>query len=124
MCIRIENKVARIAGTETLCGSIASMDECIRIFKKATGMKFLSFQIFQLKRKIWPNMIFVLFFFWFADCSIVFAIEAATLHPATCLGIEKTKGTLNFGADADFVMLDDSLNVRSTWISGNRVYTS
>lgn len=37
MCIRIENKVARIAGTETLCGSIASMDECIRIFKKATG---------------------------------------------------------------------------------------
>lgn len=56
------------------------------------------------------------------DCSIVFAIEAATLHPAKCLGIEKSKGTLDFGADADFVMLTDDLIVRSTWISGNRVY--
>lgn len=53
---------------------------------------------------------------------MVFAIEAATLHPAKCLGIEKVKGTLNFGSDADFVMLDDDLMVRSTWIAGKQVY--
>lgn len=58
-----------------------------------------------------------------SDCSLVFAIEAATLQPAKCLGIENTKGTLNFGADADFVMLNDDLRVQSTWISGNRVYS-
>lgn len=28
---------AYISGTTTLCGSIAPMDECIRIFKEATG---------------------------------------------------------------------------------------
>lgn len=59
----------------------------------------------------------------FSGCSRVFAIEAATLHPAKCLGIEKSKGTLDFGADADFVFLDDDLTVRSTWIAGNQVYS-
>lgn len=56
------------------------------------------------------------------DCSIVYAVEAASLHPAQCLNIADRKGTLNFGADADFVMLDDNLHVQSTWIAGNRVY--
>lgn len=35
--IRIKNGMAKIAETNTLCGSIASMDECIRIFKRSTG---------------------------------------------------------------------------------------
>ncbi|XP_055526353.1 N-acetylglucosamine-6-phosphate deacetylase [Wyeomyia smithii] len=83
---------AYIAGTDTLCGSIAPMDECIRFFKKAS------------------------------DCSIEYALEAASLHPARCLGIEKNKGTLNYGGDADFVMLDDSLNILSTWIAGECVF--
>lgn len=37
MRIRIENGMAQIAETNTLCGSIASMDQCIRIFKQSTG---------------------------------------------------------------------------------------
>lgn len=53
----------------------------------------------------------------------MFAVEAATLHPAKCLGIERTKGTLNFGSDADFVFLDDDLTVKSTWIAGKQVYS-
>lgn len=53
---------------------------------------------------------------------MAYALEAASLHPAKCLGIEKQKGTLNCGADADFVMLDDDLNVLSTWISGECVF--
>ncbi|XP_055588340.1 N-acetylglucosamine-6-phosphate deacetylase [Uranotaenia lowii] len=83
---------AYIAGTDTLCGSIAPMDECIRFFKKAS------------------------------NCSIEFALEAAALHPARCLGIETQKGTLDYEADADFVVLDDRLNVLSTWIAGVCVY--
>ncbi|XP_055911096.1 N-acetylglucosamine-6-phosphate deacetylase [Eupeodes corollae] len=90
--LEVRNKKAFIAGTNTLCGSIAPMDECIRIFKKST------------------------------ECSIVYALETATLHPAKCLGIEKSKGTLDFDSDADFVMLDDKLRVLSTWIGGECVY--
>ncbi|XP_053690738.1 N-acetylglucosamine-6-phosphate deacetylase [Sabethes cyaneus] len=83
---------AYIAGTDTLCGSIAPMDECIRFFQKAS------------------------------NCSIEYALEAASLHPARCLGIDKQKGTLKYDSDADFVLLDDSLNVLSTWIAGDCVF--
>lgn len=33
-------------------------------------------------------------------CSVECALEAASLHPAQLLGLEKRKGTLDFGADA------------------------
>lgn len=35
-----------------------------------------------------------------AGCSVESALEAASLHPAQLLGLEKRKGTLDFGADA------------------------
>ncbi|XP_053680426.1 N-acetylglucosamine-6-phosphate deacetylase [Anopheles nili] len=92
MEIEIRAGRAYVAGTDTLCGSIAPMDECIRFFKKASS------------------------------CSIEYALEAASLHPARCLGIENQKGTLEYGADADFVLLDDDLKVKSTWIAGKCVY--
>lgn len=38
------------------------------------------------------------------------------------LGIQQNKGTLNFGADADFVLLGGKLNVQSTWINGQCVF--
>ncbi|CAG5073976.1 Similar to CG17065: N-acetylglucosamine-6-phosphate deacetylase (Drosophila melanogaster) [Cotesia congregata] len=57
------------------------------------------------------------------NCSIVNALEAATLHPARALQIHSQKGTLNFGADADFLLLNDNLDLVSTWIAGECVYT-
>jgi N-acetylglucosamine-6-phosphate deacetylase len=53
---------------------------------------------------------------------VVTALEAATLHPAQAVGIQDTKGTLNFGADADFVFLGEDLKVWSTWIAGKCVF--
>ncbi|XP_060661940.1 N-acetylglucosamine-6-phosphate deacetylase [Drosophila nasuta] len=91
--LQVKQGKAFIAGTETLCGSIAPMDECVRIFHKAT------------------------------DCSQVYAIEAASLHPAKCLGIERQKGTLDFDSDADFILLDDELQLLSTWIAGVCVHS-
>jgi len=44
------------------------------------------------------------------------------LHPAQLLGIEKYKGTLDYGSDADFVLLDSQLNVRATYIAGKLVW--
>nr|CAG4648661.1 EOG090X06GX [Polyphemus pediculus] len=92
--VEVTDKCAYIAGTTVLSGSIATMDKCVRHFKKASG------------------------------CSMVDALEAATLHPAKALGIDHKKGTLNFGADADFVFLDQDLNVLSTWIASQCVYQS
>ena len=84
---------AVIAGTETLCGASATLYDCFK------------------------NLITL------GDCSIVEAIESATLHPAQALGIEHIKGTLAFGADADFILIDkENLDLSSTWIGGQCVF--
>ncbi|XP_031554575.1 N-acetylglucosamine-6-phosphate deacetylase-like [Actinia tenebrosa] len=90
--IEMHNEKATIAGTNTLAGSVASMDECVKRFRKMSG------------------------------CSVVEALEAATLHPAQVLGIQDQKGTTNPGADADLILLDDSLTVHATFIAGNPVW--
>jgi N-acetylglucosamine-6-phosphate deacetylase len=90
--IEVREHRAYIAGTNTLCGSIAPMDECIRIFYNET------------------------------KCPIEYALEAASLHPALCMGIVDRKGTLNYDTDADFIMLDDNIRIHSTWIAGECVY--
>lgn len=60
----------------------------------------------------------------FLACSLVEALEAASLHPAEALKIADRKGTLNFGADADFLLLTPELDLISTWIAGECVYQS
>ena len=90
--VEIKEDRAVVAGTNTLCGSIATMEQCVSFMKSAT------------------------------DCSVVEAIECATLHPAQVLGISNCKGTLNYGSDADLVLLDDKLNVLKTYIAGHCVY--
>jgi N-acetylglucosamine-6-phosphate deacetylase len=49
---------------------------------------------------------------------VVDALTAATLHPAQALGLEETKGSLLPGRDADFVLLNDDLEVQATYIAG------
>lgn len=93
LAIEIREGKAFICGTNTLCGSIATMNKCVQLFQEATG------------------------------CSLEYALEAASLHPALALGISDTKGTLSFGGDADFIMLDQELNVQSTWIAGKCVFS-
>ena len=47
-------------------------------------------------------------------------LRMASLYPAQCLGIEKTRGCLLQGAVADVVHLDDEENVRAIWMAGIR----
>ncbi|KAJ2334961.1 N-acetyl-glucosamine-6-phosphate deacetylase [Coemansia sp. RSA 2681] len=86
--IKDSPRAAVIRGTNTLAGSIATLIECVRNFRA------------------------------FTQCSIVEAVEAATLHPAQMLGIEHKKGTLNYGADADIIFLSDDLHVQNIFIRG------
>ena len=46
------------------------------------------------------------------------ALRMASLYPAECLGIEKTRGCLMQGAVADAVHLDDDGNVQAVWRAG------
>ena len=84
---------AYIQGTNILCGSVATMDECVKNLIKGTG------------------------------CTIVEALECSSEHPAKMLGIYPVKGSLNFGADADFVIIDDNINIYSTFINGDMVWS-
>ncbi|XP_073252993.1 N-acetylglucosamine-6-phosphate deacetylase-like [Porites lutea] len=92
MKVEIDHEKATLQGTNTLAGSIASMDVCIQRFKKMSG------------------------------CTIVEALEGATLHPAQLLQIEHRKGILNYNSDADLVFVDDDLNVHATFIAGEPVW--
>lgn len=46
------------------------------------------------------------------------AVRMVTLNPAKLLGLERSKGTVAPGADADLVLLDDSLHVRGVLLRG------
>nr|GAT57872.1 carbohydrate esterase family 9 protein [Mycena chlorophos] len=81
-----------LEGTNTLAGSVVTLDKCVRNFSRFTG------------------------------CSLGEAIKCATFNPAKCLGIEDRKGTLRPGADADLVVLDRQGNPVSTWVRGKHVW--
>jgi N-acetylglucosamine-6-phosphate deacetylase len=46
------------------------------------------------------------------------AVQMLTLNPAMLLGIEFKKGALRTGADADIVLLNDSLEITQVWARG------
>ncbi|XP_035431859.2 N-acetylglucosamine-6-phosphate deacetylase [Spodoptera frugiperda] len=91
--VTVEGGRAYVTGTKVLCGSTTGLDECVATLKRSL------------------------------DCSLEYALEAASLHPARALGIDDRKGKLNFGYDADFVMLDpEQIKIKSSWIAGECVY--
>ena len=49
-------------------------------------------------------------------------VNCASLNPATTLGLEDRKGSLEVGKDADIVILDEKFNVKKTIIGGKVKY--
>ncbi|KAF8891794.1 Metallo-dependent hydrolase [Infundibulicybe gibba] len=82
-----------LEGTDTLAGSVVTLDTCVRKFSRFTG------------------------------CSLGEAIKCATYSPAKCLGIENRKGTLRPGADADLIVLNRQGIVQSAWVKGKEAWT-
>ena len=80
-----------IAGTETLIGGCASLDECVRSLRE------------------WSR------------CSIAQAVMCVTENVAEFMG-DDTRGELEEGCRADFVVLGKEGEVRETWIGGKKVW--
>ncbi len=51
-----------------------------------------------------------------------YAINSCTLNPARLLGIDKKKGAIRAGNDADIVVLNDDYSVETTYARGKVVY--
>ncbi len=102
MSVCIKGDRATLTGTDTLAGSVVSMDKCVRRFQEFTG------------------------------CSTGEALLCASLHPANVLNrsvmrerdgiVEAPIGVLEIGAKADLVLLTDKLNVVGTWVHGRVAY--
>jgi len=52
------------------------------------------------------------------------AARMASTYPAAFLDIAATHGQIAKGYVADFVVLNEAIEVRETWIAGNRVFVS
>ncbi|MCL2565860.1 MAG: N-acetylglucosamine-6-phosphate deacetylase [Defluviitaleaceae bacterium] len=83
-----ESGSARLYGTNTLAGSSLMMNKGIQLLVEK------------------------------ALVSIDHAILTATLYPAQVMGIEKQKGQIIAGADADLTVMDDKFNILQTYCLG------
>ena len=57
-----------------------------------------------------------------SDIPLYECVNCASLNPATTLGLEKTKGSLEVGKDADIIITDGEFNVEKTIIGGKIKY--
>ena len=89
--IIIEDGVCKLADHSSLVGSIATMDVLVRTMAQNAGVPL-------------------------AD-----AVRMASETPARLMGVSDRKGSLQRGKDADIVILDRKLNVRSVWSMGHLV---
>ena len=87
----IEDGVAKLRDHSALAGSIATMDRLIRVMVNE------------------------------AEIPLEDAVRMASESPAKRMGIYHRKGSLQRGKDADIVLLDKDLNVRSVWQRGQFV---
>lgn len=77
----------------TLAGSTLKMNEAVRNFMETTGVSFTE------------------------------AVDCATINPARCIHVEDTKGSIEVGKDADFVVVNNKFEVLMTICRGEVVYS-
>ena len=56
------------------------------------------------------------------EIPLIKAVQMAALNPAKLLGVSDQKGSLKVGKDADFVILNNDLDVKATYIKGEKVF--
>ncbi len=60
-------------------------------------------------------------FMAFTGCPLGVAIRAATIAPAKAAGIDAAVGSLAVGKNADFLLIDDALELVSSFVGGKRI---
>ena len=83
--------LARLVGTDTIAGSTLQMNEGLRILVEEAMVPFDT------------------------------ALNACTINPARCLGVDSRKGRLAAGYDADIVVLEDDYRVKQTYCRGKKM---
>jgi N-acetylglucosamine-6-phosphate deacetylase len=90
--VLVEDGVAKLPDKTAFAGSIATADRLVRTMVKI------------------------------ADIPLLDAVKMITATPARIMGIDKQKGSLTIGKDADIVIFDDNIHVNVTIIKGNVVF--
>lgn len=90
--VLVEDGVAKLPDRTAFAGSVATADRLIRTMINETGI------------------------------SISEAVKMMTQNPACVLGINKTKGSLSIGKDADLVVFDSTISVQYTIVEGKIIY--
>jgi N-acetylglucosamine-6-phosphate deacetylase len=92
LSVNVEDGVALLTEGHTLAGSTLTLDVAVQNMVKRVGVTLQE------------------------------AIRMASTNAARDLGLSASKGAIAVGKDADLVLLDESLAVVGTWVSGREVY--
>jgi N-acetylglucosamine-6-phosphate deacetylase len=90
----IEDNVAKLPDRSAFAGSVATADRLV------------------------ANMIEL------ADVPLIDAVKMMSLTPARIINMDKSKGSLAAGKDADVVIFDGDINIDTTIVNGHVVYSS
>ena len=88
----VEDGVAKLPDRSAFAASVATMDRLVR------------------------NMIKL------ADVPIIDAVKMATITPASIIGVADKKGSIVAGKDADIIIFDNDINIKTTIVNGNIIY--
>ena len=88
----VEDGVAKTSDRKAFAGSVATADRLVRTMLHLAGTPL-------------PE-----------------TIQMITSTPARIMGIDRTKGTLTKGKDADIVIFDKEINIHMTIVNGNIIY--
>jgi N-acetylglucosamine-6-phosphate deacetylase len=92
MEVIIEDGVAKLPDRTSFAGSVATMNRLVRNMVRLAGV------------------------------SIENAVQMATCNPAKLIGIDKKKGIIAPGFDADIIIFDDNIDISATIVKGVLVY--
>ncbi len=89
MGVIFEDGAMKLADRSALAGSVATLKDCVKNMYKTVNVPLYE------------------------------AVRMATLTPAEVIGFNKTKGKIEKGYDADFVLFDDDINIKTVITNGN-----
>lgn len=88
----VEDGVAKLPDRTAFAGSIATADRCVRTMVQQAGVPLLH------------------------------AVQMMTSTPARICKVDRSKGTLTVGKDADVVIFDENIQVKTTIINGRVIF--